>query len=64
MGEQARFNDIKRWGILKETMDPELSAIGASGSLQDKYYMFPIPQTEIDLYSGRNPNFAQNPGWE
>lgn len=52
MGEQSRFNDIKRWGILKETMDPELSAIGASGAVQDKYYLFPIPQTEIDTNLG------------
>ncbi len=51
MGEQTRFNDLKRWGILKETMDPELSAIGA-GVFQDKYYLFPIPQTEIDTNQG------------
>jgi len=25
--------------------------------------LFPIPQTEIDLYGGRNPKFQQNPGW-
>ncbi len=25
--------------------------------------LFPIPQTEIDLYGGRNSNFQQNPGW-
>jgi len=25
--------------------------------------LFPIPQTEIDLYRGKNPNFQQNPGW-
>jgi hypothetical protein len=25
--------------------------------------LFPIPQTEIDLYGGKNPNFRQNPGW-
>jgi hypothetical protein len=25
--------------------------------------LFPIPQTEIDLYGGKNPNFQQNPGW-
>ena len=25
--------------------------------------LFPIPQTEIDLYAGSNPNFKQNPGW-
>lgn len=25
--------------------------------------LFPIPQTEIDLFGGTNPNFQQNPGW-
>lgn len=25
--------------------------------------IFPIPQSELDLYSGLNPNFKQNPGW-
>ena len=25
--------------------------------------LFPIPQTEIDLYAGSNPNFKQNSGW-
>ncbi|MDR3713581.1 MAG: RagB/SusD family nutrient uptake outer membrane protein [Puia sp.] len=26
--------------------------------------LFPIPQTEIDLYGDRNPAFQQNPGWD
>lgn len=33
----------------------------AAASLKDT--LFPIPQTEIDLYGGTNPNFKQNPGW-
>ena len=33
----------------------------AAASLKDT--LFPIPQTEIDLYGGSNPNFKQNPGW-
>jgi len=33
----------------------------AAATLKDT--LFPIPQTEIDLYGGRNPNFQQNPGW-
>jgi hypothetical protein len=33
----------------------------AAATLKDT--LFPIPQTEIDLYSGKNPNFKQNPGW-
>jgi hypothetical protein len=48
MGEQSRFNDLKRWNILEQFVNPELQAIGASGPFQSKYYLFPIPQTEID----------------
>jgi starch-binding outer membrane protein, SusD/RagB family len=33
----------------------------STASLKDT--LFPIPQTEIDLYGGRNANFQQNPGW-
>ncbi|MDB5275977.1 MAG: RagB/SusD protein [Ferruginibacter sp.] len=33
----------------------------AAATLKDT--LFPIPQTEIDLYGGTNPNFKQNPGW-
>ena len=33
----------------------------AAATLKDT--LFPIPQTEIDLYAGSNPNFKQNPGW-
>ena len=33
----------------------------AAATLKDT--LFPIPQTEIDLYGGSNPNFKQNPGW-
>jgi len=33
----------------------------AAASLRDT--LFPIPQTEIDLYAGSNPNFQQNSGW-
>jgi hypothetical protein len=33
----------------------------AAATLKDT--LFPIPQTEIDLYAGRNPNFYQNGGW-
>ena len=33
----------------------------AAASLKDT--IFPIPQTEINLYGNTNPNFQQNPGW-
>jgi len=51
MGEYHRFDDLKRWGILKETMDPEMAAIGSS-PIDSKFYLWPIPQTEIDSNPG------------
>ncbi len=33
----------------------------AAATLRDT--IFPIPQTEIDLYAGSNPSFKQNQGW-
>jgi hypothetical protein len=33
----------------------------AAATLTDT--LFPIPQTEINLYGTNNPNFQQNPGW-
>ncbi len=33
----------------------------AAATLKDT--LFPIPQVEIDLYGGTNPNFKQNAGW-
>ncbi len=33
----------------------------AAATLKDT--LFPIPQTEIDLYGNKNPNFQQNAGW-
>jgi hypothetical protein len=53
MGEQHRFNDLKRWNILKETLDVEMEAMDKN-PVNTKYYLFPIPQTEIDL----NPGFG------
>lgn len=48
MGEMHRYNDIKRWGILKETMNVELQALFGTPNVQDKHYFFPIPQLELD----------------
>ncbi|MEO6000344.1 MAG: RagB/SusD family nutrient uptake outer membrane protein [Chitinophagaceae bacterium] len=52
MGEQCRFNDLKRWGILKETINMETQAIFGSPRVLDKHYLFPIPLGEIDSNVG------------
>ncbi|MBC7840022.1 MAG: RagB/SusD family nutrient uptake outer membrane protein [Nitrospiraceae bacterium] len=52
--ESQRFNDLKRWGIAKQV----LSAIGKN--FQDRHYLYPIPQGEIDKSGG---SITQNPGY-
>lgn len=57
-GEQTRWLDLKRWGLLVERVkkyNPQASTIA------DKHYLRPIPQTQIDR---SDPGaFAQNAGY-
>jgi len=55
MGEQMRFNDLKRWGILETTMNPELQVIFGIQPVTAESYLFPIPQIEIDSNPGLDP---------
>jgi len=55
--EFKRWFDIKRWGILSRTFDGEES-LEPHATLESRDYLFPIPQTEIDVTS-----FGQNPGY-
>jgi hypothetical protein len=52
--ESQRFNDLKRWGIAKQV----LSALGKN--FQDRSYLYPIPQGEIDKSGG---SITQNVGY-
>ncbi|WP_158859996.1 RagB/SusD family nutrient uptake outer membrane protein [Lunatibacter salilacus] len=60
LGEQQRWLDLKRWGILLERVrahNPQ-----ATG-LQDFHVLRPIPQNQIDRADGNEANFPQNPGY-
>ncbi|MCP9750581.1 RagB/SusD family nutrient uptake outer membrane protein [Ferruginibacter sp. HRS2-29] len=52
--ESQRMLDLKRWGIAKQVM----TAHGKN--FQDKNYLYPIPQGEIDASAG---TLVQNPGY-
>ena len=52
--ESQRMLDLKRWGIAKGVM----TAYGKN--FQDKHYLYPIPQSEIDASAG---TLTQNPGY-
>ena len=52
--ESQRFNDLKRWGLAKTFLT------GLGKNFQDKNYLYPIPQGEIDKSGG---SISQNAGY-
>lgn len=52
--ESQRFNDLKRWGIAKTVLT------GLGKNFQDKNYLYPIPQGEVDKSAG---TITQNSGY-
>ncbi len=52
--ESQRFNDLKRWNLAKTFLT------GLGKNFQDKNYLYPIPQGEIDKSGG---SITQNPGY-
>lgn len=63
-GEGQRYSDIRRWGIAKDVVDgvwmTEFTGVQIrQRGFPDHYYLWPIPQSEIDV----NPALTQNPGW-
>ncbi|WP_102407270.1 RagB/SusD family nutrient uptake outer membrane protein [Parabacteroides bouchesdurhonensis] len=63
-GEGQRYSDIRRWKIAKDVVDgvwmTEFTGVKIrQRGFPDNYYLWPIPQKEMDL----NPNLVQNPGW-
>jgi hypothetical protein len=52
--ESQRFNDLKRWKLAKSV----LTAVHKN--FQDRNYLYPIPQSEIDKSGG---SITQNPGY-
>ncbi len=70
--EDHRFWDVRRWKIGNSAFasvqgadlklvngDVMLSRKAIARGWDDKYYLFPIPQSEIQ----KNPKLTQNPGW-
>lgn len=53
-GEQVRYFDLLRWGIIKSTINTEKQAQQGIQPFQDKNVLLPIPQAEKDA----NPSVA------
>jgi hypothetical protein len=67
--ENHRFWDVRRWKkgdkyfrniqVASISNSLELTRSSVTRQWDDKYYFYPIPQTELK----KNPNLTQNPGW-
>ena len=67
--ENHRFWDVRRWKkadkyfrtiqVASISSSKELTRSTVNRQWDDKYYFYPIPQTELK----KNPNLTQNPGW-
>lgn len=58
--EGKRYMDLKRWKIAHEIIPTIVNPGGTTRAFENpKHYLFPIPQSEIDI----NGNLEQNPGY-
>ncbi|MDI1323314.1 MAG: RagB/SusD family nutrient uptake outer membrane protein [Algoriphagus sp.] len=61
IGEQFRWLDLKRWGVLVERV--KLHNAQAAPNIKDFHVLRPIPQNQIDRAEGGAANFPQNTGY-
>jgi hypothetical protein len=61
MGEQVRWLDLKRWGVLLERV--KLHNAQAAPNIKDFHVLRPIPQNQIDRAEGGASGFPQNTGY-
>lgn len=61
LGEQKRWYDLKRWGVLVERVkkyNPEVAP-----NIQPFHVLHPIPRNQIDRVEGGKDAFPQNQGY-
>lgn len=59
--EGKRYMDLKRWKIAHLVIPTVVNPGGTTRAFENpKHYLFPIPQSEIDI----NKNLEQNPGYK
>lgn len=63
MGEQFRWYDLKRTGMLLDRAYQYNTEVANVGLMQDYHLLRPIPQTQIDRTDGGSSAFPQNPGY-
>jgi hypothetical protein len=61
IGEQFRWLDLKRWGLLIDRV--KLYNAQGGPNIQPFHALRPIPQNQIDRAEGGADGFPQNPGY-
>jgi len=61
IGEQFRWLDLKRWGVLVQRV--KLHNAQAAPNIKDFHVLRPIPQNQIDRAEGGPSGFPQNTGY-
>ncbi|AGA79342.1 RagB/SusD family nutrient uptake outer membrane protein [Echinicola vietnamensis] len=61
LGEQKRWMDLARWGVLVERVQMYNEA--GSPNIKATHILRPIPQDQIDRTAGGSGAFPQNPGY-
>jgi hypothetical protein len=61
LGEQKRWFDLKRWGVLVKQV--QLYNPQAAANIKAHHVLRPIPQVQIDRVAGGSASFPQNPGY-
>lgn len=61
IGEQTRWLDLKRWGILVQRV--KMYNPQGAPNIQEFHTLRPIPQNQIDRAEGEASGFPQNPGY-
>jgi hypothetical protein len=61
MGEQFRWLNLKRWGVLVQRV--KLHNAQAAPNIKDFHVLRPIPQNQIDRAEGGPAGFPQNTGY-
>ncbi len=65
--EFHRWFDLVRWGDLESAVNTRLHFVSQDIKqavvMPDRHYLFPIPQSEIDIsHIAQNPNYTSSPG--
>ena len=69
--EGQRFFDLKRWGILEQTLNDYMAVeknrrlyLAGAEAVTDRHRLYPIPAIQIELSkSSGQTTLTQNPGW-